>query len=367
MARALNFVGPLPPPVDGQAVVTEFLLRALERHGAPPTVLDIGAGPGRGVAALLRRSARLLGVVARLAADVVARRRGLTYLSLNANRGMYVSAFMAGLARVAGHRIVIHHHTAGHLDQPRRAMRLVGRLAGGDAVHVCICASMAERLVAAYGPSVRRTGVLSNIVILPVVAPPVARDDRDGRPLVLGHMSNLSFEKGVKRAVETLLTLRERGTAARLLLAGPCQSDEVRAYVEQTRARHGGIVDYLGPVYDEAKRRFFETLDVFLFPTAYPNETQGIVNLEAMAHGVPTVAYARCCIASDVGHEGGLAVPGERPFAPEAAAWIARELDTAARRAAWRTAAHARSVWLRENAGRQLDDLLDLLAGTAEH
>lgn len=358
-----HFIGPLPPPVDGQAVVTEFLLHALQRRGIAPAVVDIGPGGRHGWRALVRRMTGFGEAVRRLAADIPWRRRRLTYLSLNANRGMLVTAGMAALAQAAGHRIIIHHHTSAHLERRWWTMVAVCLAAGRDAVHVCICEVMSARLRALYGGRVHDVRLLSNIVTVSAAGAVAGRSADD--TIVLGHLSNLSFDKGLARAIETLRALRERNLAARLVLAGPCRSREIEAYVAASLGELAPHLEYRGPIYGDDKPAFFADIDVFVFPTSYANETQGIVNLEALAHGVPVVAYARCCISEDIDADAGLAVPLDAEFAAHAAAWIAAACGEPAARLERGARARARFETLHRAAAAELDRLLARLDGTA--
>jgi glycosyltransferase involved in cell wall biosynthesis len=350
--------------VHGQAVTTAFLRDRLVERGGALTVVDDGPGGARGIVAARRRLGAVLRPLGTLVAAAFGRRGGgVAYLSVNANRGMVLTALLAGAARLAGRTIVLHHHTASHLARPRRVMRLLARAAGPSAVHVCVCATMAARLRALYAPAVQRTDVLSNIVTLDAAAPPASRTPP---PVVrLGHLSNLSFEKGLTETVATLAALEARGVAARLVLAGPPVDAEVAAFLARVRAEFGARIEHRGPVYGAEKARFFADLDVFLFPTRYPNETQGIVNLEALAHGVPVVAYARCCISEDIDADAGLAVPLDAEFAAHAAAWIAAACGEPAARLERGARARARFETLHRAAAAELDRLLARLDGTA--
>jgi hypothetical protein len=60
------------------------------------------------------------------------------------------------------------------------------------------------------------------------------------------------------------------------------------------------VIAYLGAIHGASKLKFFADINVFLFPSLYRNETQGIVNLEALAADLPVVAYGQCCIPSDL-------------------------------------------------------------------
>ncbi len=104
------------------------------------------------------------------------------------------------------------------------------------------------------------------------------------------------------------------------------------------------------------KEQFFEEIDVFLFPSR--NDIQGIVNLEALAAGVPVIAYGHCCTVEDIGDRGGLSIPlGEDYLAkaiPQLQYWLgnAEALETAS------AAAQERFLALKEISASQLAALL---------
>lgn len=319
------FIAPLPPPVHGQAVTCAYLLTTLREQGLAVRAVNEGPAGRRGADSICHRVRAVVIAVGRLLEDAIHGRSGAVYLSVNANWGMLVTALLAALARLTGHTLTLHHNTAAHVDNQRALMRLVACFAGPEATHLCTCRYMTSRLKEAYAPHLTKTAVLSNVVTLPAFP---AIDDGYARKqsLVLGHMSNLSFEKGVREAVNTLKEIRLRGFDARLVLAGPASTSAVAKFVQDSVSKFSPYIEYRGPVYGMAKEHFFSEINVFLFPTTYVNETQGIVNLEALRHGVPVVAYARCCIAEDINDKAGLAVPLMCPFAQAAADWIMTHL-----------------------------------------
>ncbi|MGV8833395.1 MAG: glycosyltransferase family 4 protein [Devosia sp.] len=290
----IPFVGPFPPPVHGQAIATETIALLLENHGVPLRRLDTGEAGTKGRwGGLLRRAIGLL----RASFFCLAPGTGTAYLSVSANKGMVFTVALAGLARLAGKRPVLHHHTYAHVAHHSRNMDLLIRAAGASAVHLTICPAMSQELAATY-PQVRKTAAFSN---LDAVDPALLDIKRDRTaPATLGFMSNLTSEKGVQRAIATLREARAQGLSHRLVLAGPCSDDRALAAIEAASIEFGDAFSYLGPVGGASKLKFFADIDVFLFPSLYRNETQGIVNLEALAAGLPVVAYGQCCIPSDL-------------------------------------------------------------------
>jgi glycosyltransferase involved in cell wall biosynthesis len=104
------------------------------------------------------------------------------------------------------------------------------------------------------------------------------------------------------------------GLAVTGVLAGPPVSAADGRHIEDAQASLGSRLRYLGPVHGEDRTAFYRSLDLFLFPTRYKTEAQPNVVLEALAHGVPVVAFPRGCIASDLGGDAGVLVPADADF-----------------------------------------------------
>jgi glycosyltransferase involved in cell wall biosynthesis len=77
-----------------------------------------------------------------------------------------------------------------------------------------------------------------------------------------------------------------------LLLAGKPQTGNEEAYFknEVEPLIDGTQIRYIGPVNQERKRDFLAGAAAFLFPTSWP-EPFGIVMIEAMASGLPVIAF----------------------------------------------------------------------------
>jgi glycosyltransferase involved in cell wall biosynthesis len=126
-------------------------------------------------------------------------------------------------------------------------------------------------------------------------------------------MANLTRQKGFFVLVDVFRKLRSEGINARLIIAGPCRSREIAEALNELREEFVGCFEYLAYVSGQRKLAFFADIDVFLFPSL-ESETQGIVNLEALAAGVPVIAYGHCCTAEDIVPAAGLIIPLARPF-----------------------------------------------------
>jgi phosphatidylinositol alpha-mannosyltransferase len=108
---------------------------------------------------------------------------------------------------------------------------------------------------------------------------------KDGVPNIF-FIGRFEPRKGVMYMLKAYRQLRKQGVECRLLLAGGGPQDrEVRRYIA-TRQLTG--VELLGRISEEDKVRYFATADVYVSP-ATGQESMGVVLLEALASGTPTV------------------------------------------------------------------------------
>lgn len=108
-------------------------------------------------------------------------------------------------------------------------------------------------------------------------------------------VGRLHPSKAPEVALDTVAALRQRGVQAKLLVAGEAVSDSYRDEL-RSRSEKTGILDqvrWLGKIPRERLGELYRQSDVFLFPSAFEGEGQGLTYMEAMACGVPVVAYPR--------------------------------------------------------------------------
>jgi glycosyltransferase involved in cell wall biosynthesis len=121
--------------------------------------------------------------------------------------------------------------------------------------------------------------------------------------LVVAHVGRLAPEKNLNLAFATFRSLAAHAARARLVLVGDGPS---RARFEREHPDHV----YAGMRHGEDLAAHYASADLFLFPSL--TETYGNVVLEAMASGLPVVAYRMAAAAELIrhGHNGMLAEPG---------------------------------------------------------
>ncbi len=217
---------------------------------------------------------------------------GCLYISVNSGTAALLDVPLVAAARIRRRKVFVHHHSFRYIDSPTRTMRLFYGLGGQYLTDIALCERMASGLANAYQRS--------DVRIVPNVVDLIGErlGHVDGDVVQLGHLSNLSIEKGVGRVIDAFAKALGNGANVQLHLAGPYASEDARKAVESAVAKWPGSVFYHGPLYDQAKDEFYSKLDLFLYPTDYVVEAQPLVLLEALGAGVHVISVDRGCIGN---------------------------------------------------------------------
>jgi len=116
--------------------------------------------------------------------------------------------------------------------------------------------------------------------------------------IVIGHLANLSVEKGSVDLLQAATQAWAKGAVFKLILAGP-EMPNFRRFAKHFQQRDS--VRCLGVLTDKQKRDFFAGIDGFALPSR--SDSFGLVLLEAWANGVPNVAYRAGGVAGVIRHE----------------------------------------------------------------
>jgi glycosyltransferase involved in cell wall biosynthesis len=128
-----------------------------------------------------------------------------------------------------------------------------------------------------------------------------------------------------------------------------------RKLLDAAANEFGDALDYRGPVYQLAKRKFFQDIHVKLFPTRYP-DAQPLVVTESFAFSRPVIAFGRGCIPAMIGDAGNWSIPTDDDFVARAAEQIERWIDDPKAYADACRAARRRYDAMLDEAARALED-----------
>jgi glycosyltransferase involved in cell wall biosynthesis len=301
------------PYTSGLTIYVERLATALVRRGHSVTVLTSQYDPS------LPRSEIINGVrvvrapvIARVSKGVImptfgaiATALALTHDAMSLHLPQFDAPGLALRGRLRRQPVVLTYHSdlqlpPGMLNRVANQVVDVANLAAG---------SLATRIVAytrdfaEHSPFLRRFN--KKIVVIP---PPVEvatispaevatfRERWNLRGPVIGMAARLAAEKGVEVLLKALPQIIAQHPEARVLFAGPYEHVlGEAAYARRLApefARFARHWTFLGTLEPREMAAFFANLDVLTVPSLNSTETFGLVQVEAMLCGTPSVASA---------------------------------------------------------------------------
>jgi glycosyltransferase involved in cell wall biosynthesis len=242
-------------------------------------------------------------------------RVGSVYMGLSGGNGQIYDIIFAGVSRLFVRNLYLHHHSYQYLNKFRWPAKLLFAIAGEESVHIVACEKMERDLKRLY-PVVTKVRVISGIAALQLWNGGL----RSRKKIqVVGYLSNISIEKGILEFLDVASWAAQSNLPIQFFIAGPYQDDEIRRLVQGRLAMLSNVT-YVGGIYGGDKQRYFDSIDVFLFPTK--NESEGLVIHEAMSRGVPVIAYSRGCIEQIITDQVGLQLAPEEDYVAKAVAKI---------------------------------------------
>jgi glycosyltransferase involved in cell wall biosynthesis len=349
------FVGMFPPPINGQRIVTQHMFAQLDAVAAV-TSYDIDQFRRLGL------FSKLVSAIFGCVTLINARARGYTtvYLAPHSGAGLIYSWLVALTSRCCGYDMVVHYHSYRNLVRYSRLMAGFLALCGPNALHIVLAPTMARDLRRLYR-SAHHVTVLSNTTFIP---PRQVERTFTGRRLRVGHLSNLSREKGIGNVLDCMRELWARDVEVELWLGGPAEDAQTGRMVAEAKAKFGDRINYLGRLSGSDVQRFYDEIDIFLFPTAYEHEAEPLVVLDAISAGVPVIATNRGCIGYLLGVTGGRVLLADE-FVTQSVEQIATWARDPRQLAAVSAHAHTRFAELHEHSRLQLDRLLATIVNGA--
>lgn len=312
------FLMDLPKPVHGMSTINKAVIDASIQAGLKADVIN--TAPSYGARWFGRKPWQILKMLHtvlcyfRLLFFLLLHRRPVVYRSIYGGSGLWYDTLYIAICRLFNARLFIHHHSFNYINTHSQAFNIVQRLAGPQAIHIVLGADMAQLLGQRYAITPSQLRVLSNLAFFSMTSEK-AQNSTQG-PVVIGHLANLCFEKGLDTFIELCKQLQQRQIPFEAYLAGPAMDDDVKATLNRI-TREMRNVHYLGPVYDSDKVQFYKKLDAFIFPTRYHNEAEPLVLYEAATHGALLIGTQRGCMRQVIETLGGHSLP-ETVNLPEA-------------------------------------------------
>lgn len=325
------FVGTLPPPVHGSAVVSQQIKDSKLINDAFRCDW-VNLSTSRKMDEIGKKNPakiwRLFSALCREFWLLLTHRYDLCYLAITCHGSGFLkdSPFVL-MAKLFRKKIVIHQHNKGMAnDVDRWPYRWL----------LPLCYRNAKVILLSWYlyPDIEKVVPKENVVICPngikvqeFKSSRVQEKAETNRVPRLLFLSNLIESKGVFVLLDALKILKDKGYSFICdFVGGETKEIDAKRFNEEVEKRGlNEIAIYQGRKYGEDKEEAFEKSDVFVLPTY--NETFGLVNLEAMSHKKPVVATNEGGIP-DVVKDGENGLIAERKDSESLAQCIGRLLES---------------------------------------
>lgn len=262
-------IGPVPPPVDGRAQATRWLVDALQDDGHGVRIVDTQVG-------ILTKMRRCLWAAVSIVWGTPPDR---VLVVASGEIGVLAESIPLLATRLRRVSTSLVHHSAHYVRADSALMRLALAVGGPGLRHVVLDRAMGDALARRYDIDPTKVVVVDNAGLMPV-APPSRPAHRSGAV----HVSNLSQAKGLGAVLE----VADR-TGVHVTLIG---SAPPSATVVLDDARRRGVrFDMLGPLHGEPKRQALLGARCFVFLSSYHHEAQPLVLYEAAEAGCVPIAW----------------------------------------------------------------------------
>ncbi len=228
------------------------------------------------------------------------------YRSINGGLGQIYDVFYIIICRVFGSTIYIHHHSFAYLNKKSRLFSVLSSVAGSNVQHIVLGERMGQLLSEKYDIAGSKIKVLSNLSFFE--SHQSTNQFNASEYITIGHLSNLCVDKGIQIFADLCKSLSFKGIKYKAIIAGPFSDPESKDIVNGLVQGYEGI-EYLGPLYGEDKDLYFNSLDLFVFPSMYINEAEPLVIYEAAEYGAFILGTQQGCMDEVILSLGGNTFP----------------------------------------------------------
>lgn len=284
------FILHMPPPIHGAAMMGKYIHdsqvinQTFTCHFFNLTLArnlqDIGKGS-------IRKLQDFIQQLHKIYHEVKIFKPNLCYVTPNAKGGAFYKDFVIVIMlKAMGQKVVIHYHNKGVTTRQNKLLDNYLYKCFFKNIKVILLAEPLYKDICKY---VKRENVYICPNGIPKSKKSPIKKSHDGFNILF--LSNMMKEKGVWDLVEACRILKEKGRIFHCHFVGKWSDITESEFNNQVQKYNlQKYITAYGAKYGTDKDEFFQSADVFVFPTYYSNECFPLVLLEAMEQGIPCIS-----------------------------------------------------------------------------
>lgn len=287
------FVGQLPPPLHGVTIINKSVLEYLKsksdvfafKIGGSASLKEIKQGSRLG------KSFGFFFTYVNLLKSSLSFRPDIAYFTPNMKGpAFYRDLIIALTLKLTSKKIVYHLHGLGIAENIQNPIRkLLYNLMLRNSTIICVSKTVSKSEFISFSPNNSKITFASNSVDFEEINSLASAVEKK-KETTLIHMANFRESKGTMDVITTFASLRKKHPNLSLTLIGTFTSDEFeercKNYIEKEKIRG---IKITGHLEGQNKIKSLAEGHIFVYPTY--DDSFGLVIIEAMACGLPVVAY----------------------------------------------------------------------------
>jgi len=285
----------LPPPVHGAAMAGKYIKDSKvvnDEISSRYINLATNTKLGESGKSSVKKVFRFVSIIKQVIGAVSKNKFDLCHVSLTASGpGFYKDFIIVFILKIFNQNIIYHFHNKGVTEASKNKIpNFFYRYVFKETKSILLSPLLF--------PDISKYVQKENTFYCPYGIPPVNETVltgtppvSSGRPCQLLYFSNMMSQKGVYVLLDALSILNKKKIDFTCNFVGAWSDVTEQDFNDYlVKEGLGNKVFSHGGKYGKDKYKYFEDADIFLFPTHYHYETFGIVNLEAMQHGLAIIS-----------------------------------------------------------------------------
>lgn len=288
------FILHLPPPHHGAAMVGKYIHDSnIINESFEADFIDLATNrilsqSGKGS---FKKIVTFAGIAKNVIAALRKKKYDLCYMTITAQgAGFYKDLLVVSILKMWHSNIIYHFHNKGVSNNKSVQARMLYSYAFKNTKSILT----SRYLYPDIQNYVKPENVSYCLLGIPLISKLNNRNERIIKaerkaPCQLLFLSNMIVQKGIFVLLDACEKMYKQGLSFECHYVGGWSDITKEQFQNEIDKKElTNIVFAHGPKYNEEKQAFFETADIFVFPTHY--DTFGLVNLEAMQNGLPVVS-----------------------------------------------------------------------------